>query len=543
MRPINAPLGFHRVTRFVDGETGGRVSTGCNRCSHTFLALALLFFSAAAVAQNAPLLYDVRTFGAKGDGTALDTDAINRAIDTAANAGGGTVYLPAGRYLSFSIHLKSNITLQFAPGAVLVAADPARHQGHYDLPEPTEDDLHQDFGHSHWHNSLIWGEGLDNVSIVGPGLIDGRALMQYGPPAKWSSSGKAPLKAKYPESMKNMSAADFAIHNPTEEQMQGLANKAIALKRSRNVLMRDFSIFRGGHFAILVTGVDNLTLDNLKIDTNRDGIDLDVVRNTRLSNIIVNSPNDDAIVLKSSHALGKALPTENVTITNCQVSGYDIGTVLDGTYQRTLKAANDNDGVTGRIKLGTESNGGFRNITISNCVFNRSRGLALETVDGGVMEDITITNITMREVTTSPIFIRLGNRGRGPKGTGISAARRIHISNLIAYDVEHRFAAIIAGLPNYPIEDVTLSNIRIVYRGGGTAADAAREIPENESSYPEPSMFGITPAHGLFIRHARRVLLRDIDIRTLTPDARPAIVLKDAADVQQENVKTGLPAR
>jgi polygalacturonase len=335
-----------------------------------------------------------------------------------------------------------------------------------------------------------------------------------------------------------MSAEDFALHNPTPEIMQGLGNKAIALKSSRNVLFRDFSIFRGGHFAILVTGVDNLTIDNMKIDTNRDGIDLDVVRNVRLSNVIVNSPNDDAIVLKSSYALGVARPTENVTITNCQVSGYDIGTVLDGTYQRTLKTANDNDGVTGRIKLGTESNGGYRNISISNCIFDRSRGIALETVDGGVMEDISITNITMREVTSSPLFIRLGARQRAPDGTPIGAARRILISNVVAYDVELRFAAIIAGLPGHPIEDVTLSNIRIVYRGGGTSADAALQPPENENSYPEPSMFGTTPAYGLYIRHAKNILLRDVDLSTAKPDARPAIVTQDALNVRSENVKT-----
>src|SRR4029079_19322249 len=128
----------------------------------------------------------------------------------------------------------------------------------------------------------------------------------------------------------------------------------------------------------------------------------------------INSPNDDALVLKSSYALGEARPTENATITNVQVSGFDIVTVLDGTRTHTQEKSPDRDGVTGRIKLGTESNGGFRNITISNCVFDRSRGLAIETVDGGVVEDITVTNLTMRDVTTAPLFLRIGNRGRGP---------------------------------------------------------------------------------------------------------------------------------
>src|ERR1043165_3269305 len=195
--------------------------------------------------------------------------------------------------------------------------------------------------------------------------------------------------------------------------MNGLGNKAISLKLSRNVTLRDFSILNGGHFAPLATGVDNLTLDNLKVDTNRDGFDIDACRNVRVSNCSVNAPHDDAIVLKSSYALGEARPCENVTIANCQVTGYDVGSFLDGTFKRTLERAPDRDGPTGRIKFGTESNGGFKNITITNCVFDRSRGLALETVDGGAIEDVTITNITMRDVSNSPLFIRSEERRVG----------------------------------------------------------------------------------------------------------------------------------
>ena len=119
--------------------------------------------------------------------------------------------------------------------------------------------------------------------------------------------------------------------------MNGSGNKAIALKLCRNVLLRDVSILNGGHFALLATGVDNLTIDNVKIDTNRDGFDIDACRNVRISNCSVNSPNDDAIVLKSSFALGYARANENLTITNCLVSGYDIGSLLDGSYKRNTK--------------------------------------------------------------------------------------------------------------------------------------------------------------------------------------------------------------
>ena len=156
-----------------------------------------------------------------------------------------------------------------------------------------------------------------------------------------------------------------------------MGNKAIALKNCRNVIFRDFSILKGGHFGLLLTGVDNLTIDNLKIDTDRDGMDIDCCKNVRVSNCTVNSPWDDGICPKSSYALGYARATENVTITNCYVTGtYELGTVLDGTCKKF--AADARVYRTGRIKCGTESNGGFKNITISNCVFDGCHGLALE---------------------------------------------------------------------------------------------------------------------------------------------------------------------
>ena len=343
------------------------------------------------VDSGAPPRRRLRRKDVRGEGRWQDFDraAINKAIEAAAAAGGGTVYSTAGTYNRFDSPVQQSHPLQFEPGSTLEAsADPAA----YDAPEPNQWDKFQDFGHSHFHNSLIWGEGLENVSILGGGLINGKAL--------------------------------------TRGERGGGGDKAIALKLCRKVTLRDFSIVNGGHFGILATGVDNLTIDNLTIDTNRDGIDLDSCRNVRVSNSSVNTPNDDAIVLKGTHALGFSRATENVTITNSLVSGYDIGSLLDGTYKRTVKQAPDRDGPTGRIKIGTESEGDFRNITISNVVFDRSRGLALESVDGAHIEDIAISNITMREISNAPIFLRLGSRMRAPEGTAIGSIRRVSISSL-----------------------------------------------------------------------------------------------------------------
>jgi polygalacturonase len=474
--------------------------------------------------QDRPLEYDVRAFGAKGDGQTLDTVAINKAIDAAIVNGGGTVRFPAGNYLSFSIRLQSNITLYLDQGATITAADPKEALGRYDLPEPNEWDMYQDFGHSHWQNSLIWGIGLENVSIIGPGLINGKGLTRRSPrPQRRLQSGDTP-------SSLGGGQTSAPIQSPLGENddpvvMNGLGNKAISLKLCRNVLLRDFSILNGGHFALLASGVANLTIDNLKVDTNRDGFDIDGCRNVRISNCSVNSPNDDAIVLKSSYALGSARATENVTITNCLVSGYDIGSLLDATYKRNVTEAPDHDGPTGRLKFGTESNGGFKNITVSNIVFDHCRGLALETVDGALLEDITITNITMRDIVNAPIFLRLGSRLRGPAGTAVGQLRRVQISNVVVYNADPRYASIISGIPGHDIEDVTLNNIHIFYQGGGTLAQAAVSPPEKEANYPEPSMFGAIPAYGFFIRHVKGIELTNVEVSYMKEELRPAFVV------------------
>ena len=495
--------------------------------------------STAAVPADANA-YNVRNFGAKGDGKAVDTAAINKTIDAAAAAGGGTVYFPAGNYLSVSIHLKSNVALYLDQGATIVAANPS-NEVKYDAPEPNEWDKYQDFGHSHWHNSLIWGENLTNVSILGPGMIWGKGLVRSGTQSRTQAQNDALNAARA-----NEPKTPFGYPNPRDAVEPGWGNKAIALKNCRNVNLRDITILHGGHFAILATGVDNLTIDNLKIDTNRDGIDVDACKNVRISNCTVNSPFDDGICPKSSFALGYARATENVTITNCQVSGYDEGTLLDGTFKRDYRAGNGTFSPTGRIKFGTESNGGFKNITISNCVFDYCRGLALESVDGALLEDVTIDNITMRDIANCPIFLRLGSRMRGPAGPAVGQLRRVIISNVVVYNADPRYASIISGIPGHDIEDVMLNNIRLYYKGGGTREQAALNPPEKENDYPEPSMFGDIPAYGFFIRHVRGLEMNAVSLAYLKEDARAPFIINDGKAVELRNVKAaragGVPA-
>jgi polygalacturonase len=473
------------------------------------VSLAASGQDSAPAGEPARNLFDVRKYGATGDGKTLDTEAVNRAIEAAAATGGGVVVFPAGSYLCFSIHLKSQVHLLLEQGSAIVAADSPMpgdltgyNGGVYDAAEPnTAWDAYQDYGHNHWHNSLLWGEDIHDFSITGPGLIWGRGLSN----GRGRKGDGAPFKA----------------------EQAGAGNKAIALKNCRNVLLRDFAILKAGHFGLLLTGVDNLTIDNLKIDTDRDGIDIDCCQNVRVSNCTVNSPWDDGICPKSSYALGYARPTRNVTISNCWVTGYyELGSVLNGTFKKFAPGVVDHP--TGRIKCGTESNGGFINITISNCVFEGCQGYALESVDGALLEDITITNTTMRDLASGPIFMRLGARLRGPKeSTKVGTLKRILISNLECYNAPQNVSSILNGIPGYPIEDVKLSNIYIETVGGATAGMAQIQPPELEAAYPEPRMFGPMPASGFFLRHVRNVEMSHVEIANATADARPAFYLAD----------------
>ncbi len=500
--------------------------------------------------------FDVKAFGAKGDGVAVDSTAINKAIEAAAAAGGGTVSFPAGNFLCFSIRLKSNVALYLDQGCTIMAADtPEGGAGGYDPAEPnTPWDKYEDFGHAHFHNSLMWGEGISNIAITGTGRIWGKGL----------SRGQGAM-------------------NP------GVGNKSIGLKNCRNVVLRDFSIFHGGHFGILATAVDNLTIDNVKIDTNRDGMDVDSCRNVRISNCYVNSPWDDGICLKADYATGAPRQTEFVTITNCYVSGcWEEGTMLDGTYKKFGPEARVPH--TGRIKFGTESNGGFRNVTISNCVFEGCQGLALESVDGALLEDVTVTNLSMRDIMSAPIFLRLGRRLRAPDGAAIGTLRRIIISDVVCSNSVSALGSIISGIPGHEIEDVKISNVQIFHQGGGVKEDAAYQPPEYEDMYPEPDMFTAPmrpgrngrgpngefvaegagraaagrgtaagqapvggraaaapverhrmPSHGFYVRHVKGIQFDNVEVWAAKEDHRPVFVLDSVQDADFFRIKAPHP--
>lgn len=480
------------------------------------LFLVPIFQVAAQISQTA----NVKDFGAIGDGTHIDSPAINAALEWTAKKGGGTVVLPEGTYLSYSIHLQSGVALRLEEGAVLKAAPVTDHEG-YDEAEPNES-RYQDFGHSHWHNSLIWGENLHDVTLEGKGLIDGSNVLTRGAQRK-------------------------------NTMTQTIANKAVAMRDCQNVTIRGLNFLNCGHFALLLTGVDNLLIEDVTADTNRDGFDIDCCEQVTIRRCRVNTVNDDAIVLKCSYALNREKPTANVLIEDCHVSGYDVGSLLNGTYTTNTEKAPDGDGPTGRIKLGTESNGGFRHITIRHCTFSHCRGLALETVDGAAMEDIDVSDITMTDICNSPIYIRLGDRMRAPDGFHHSRTDNIRIRRVNVTNADSRYACLIAGVEKNPVRNVRIEDLHVQFRGGLTLNDVQEQRGANpfffggegqaginrhegRGGYPEPSAHGIQPAWGFSISHAENIYLKHINLSCVQPDERPWLYRKNTKKVRLKKI-------
>jgi hypothetical protein len=485
----------------------------------------------AALAQresgNAPARpaaqYDARTYGATGDGKTVDTPAINKAIEAVAAAGGGTLVFPAGTYMCFTIRLKSNVDLYLSRGCTILAADSPKpsetggyNGGTYDAAEPNDPwTPYQDYGHNHWRNSLFYAEGEHDFSVTGPGLIFGRGL----------SHGSGGVRGGY---------------FPYRAEQAGVGNKTFGLKNCHNIILRDFAVLKGGHFAVLATGVDNFILENLLIDTDRDGFDIDCCRNVRVSNCTVNSPWDDGICPKSSYALGYRRSTDNVTISNNYVTGtYELGSVIAGTWKKY--ADDEHVPRQGRIKCGTESNGGFRNITITGNVMEGCKGIALESADGAYLEDIAITGNTMRDIVDAPLFLCLNARNRNPREvTRPGRLRRVLISNLDCHNTNASSASMFVGIVPNLIEDVKLSNVYIETRGlpktmladWGERTEPMPDwrtlrVPDMENAYPELLHFGPTPSGGFFIRHLRDLEMSHVEIEPSAPDPRPAFWLED----------------
>lgn len=354
-------------------------------------------------------LFPVTDFGAAHDASPMhNTGAVNSAI-LAASRQGGTVVFPRGTFYVYTIRLASNVNLCLEEGAVIAAAKTdIEHSyekqtgegGNYDEPEANPYAGIQDHGHSYFANSLVYGADLENIMIYGPGLFTGGRFDEESGVLEYVLQGGDP-----PE--------------PWDREQRGhrgewFGNKGLALVRCRNVVFQDFSVTVGGHFAIIAEGCDNLYVEHILVDTTRDAFDIDCCRDVTVRHTVCNSLTDDGLCLKASFGAGIFRPLTNVLLEDCVVSGYDAGSVYAGEYTRDKLAAVDRCGPTGRVKFGTESTCGCHLVTIRRVRFDRSRGFCLEAVDCSSLTDVIFEDCTMDNVSSSPIFLRAGDRGRFP---------------------------------------------------------------------------------------------------------------------------------
>jgi polygalacturonase len=437
----------------------------------------LIWMFAVGPALGAETVYDIRDFGANADGKTLCTNYIQRAIDKCAKDGGGTVYLGRGTFLSGTIYMKSGVTLKLDPACRLLGSKNLK-----DYPETVQ--AFRSYTDNYTNKSLIYGEKLEKIAIIGSGIIDGQG-----------ASFKGPYLVR-PYMIRFIQCRDVTV-------------KDITLKNSPMWVQH--------YLACDDVRISGVTVRSV-VNANNDGINIDSCERVVISDCNIRS-GDDAIVLKST----SARVCRNVTVSNCVLSTR-----------------------CNALKMGTESNGGFENIVMTGCSIYDTRlaGIALEIVDGGTMDRIIISNITMNKIG-APIFVRLGNRARPFKKDmakpGIGIMRNITISNIEATGANATGCAI-SGLPQAKIENFTLSNIRLSFAGGGTKEDADRAVPEKPDAYPEYSMFGRRlPAYGFYCRHVKGLKLLNVQLQLAKSDQRQGLVFEDIEDALIDNLSGPYP--
>ncbi len=433
--------------------------------------LSVLFLLIASLSHGNEM--NVLDFGAVADGKTLTTKAIQDAIDQCALTGGGTVTLPTGTYLVNTIFLKDNVDLHVSKGATLLGST---------IP-------------SAFTGAVVYADSIQNASITGLGIIDGQGF-----------------KAYYPRS--------------------GPRHNNIFLWKCKNIKVKDVTLINSSNWVFRIRECNGVMVQGVRIysfaNENNDGIDIDG-KNVTISDCIIDC-DDDAICMKSDNP---HYIVENISINNCII------------------ASNCN-----AIKCGTGSRGGFKNIVISNCVIRRPSeavhrrwsklisgvsndttvisGIALEVVDGGQMDQVVVSNVTMTGVQT-PLFIRLGNR------KGIGSLKNIVISNIVATS-ESLISSSITGIPGSYVENVTVKDVIFNCKGKGTKVEAFAAVPEVEKAYPENRMFGYSlPAYGLYTRHVKNLTCENFHLNLLAPDARPAIILDDCHGVRINKLSAGEP--
>jgi polygalacturonase len=443
------------------------------------ISLLFAFIQTILLISHVECAVNIEDYGAVGDGKTINTTFIQKAIDEVSEQGGGVVVFPAGDFVSGTIIVKDNITLHLSEGACLKGS---RNGDDYPQTVPKI----RSYTDNYVKQSLLYGEDVHTIAITGRGKIDGQGDAFY-----WKEYVGRPY--------------------------------VIRFINCKNILIDGITLVNSPMWMQHYLSCDDLTIQNIHVFNhggyNNDGLDIDSCSNVRVSNCTIDS-DDDALCLKST----TNQPCENITITNCVLSSH-----------------------CNAFKAGTESNGGFKNITLNNTaihspkqsksVYGKQRGLAgiaLEIVDGGVLERVAISNIVMEGISV-PLFLRLGNRARPIQEKSdkpdIGVFKDVVINNIVASNVS-RIGCSITGQIQHDIENVSIQNVIFEFEGGGTSADFHQSVPEKTSAYPESTMFGVLPAYGFYVRHVDGLSLKDIQLRFDQRDERPSIVCDDVKNVQ-----------
>ena len=424
----------------------------------------------AAVALAAGT-FNVRDYGAKGDGSANDTSAINSAITAANSAGGGTVEFPSGTYKSSnSIHLKSNVTMRLDSGSTIMGASGTG----YDKAESNSYDSYQDYGHSHFHDAMMWGDRLTNIAFTGSGTIDGGGHLITG--------------------------------NPDS----GEADKIISLTRCTNLTLSGITLRRGGHFAALINGCDHVTSDHLTIDTasDRDGWNIISTTNVTITNANI-SANDDALPFKSDYALGAKLPNGHVTVTNSHLEA----------------------GCCNALMFGSETCGDFSDYNFSHITITGAdkSGLGMVSMDGANISDVHYSDITMSGVH-SPIMMKIGTRKRCGNSPGVGhIGPNITFDNVTGVGNTTDYSPTIWGQSgSNHVNGVTFNNVNLTVPGGrGTMSTG---VPSDNGDY-NPNSLGTRPAYGWYIHNADNIKFTGSSVKFAKDDGRPAVIANTGSNI------------
>jgi len=439
--------------------------------------LILFFLAQVAVSQVDKPIYDVRHFGAKGDGITNDQKAIQKAI-YACGKTGGTVVMKNGNFLTGQLLLVSNLTLQIDKTATVlgIKSDAESDYPHHQIETQYPNRMLQDC-----QRRLLYGNKVQNVTITGGGTINGQG--DYEP---W------------------MHVKEIG----TEKDRPSL----IAFVSSKNITVSDIQLIKPACWTQVYIESDNIIVKNIKVNTgsltpNRDGIDIVDCHNVLIEDSVFESE-DDGICFKSGSEYG----CKDVIVRRCVIDKLNVN------------AGNC-------FKLGTDGLGSYMNFDISELTLKNAKqnsAITIESMDGAVIDNINIRDCTISN-SGQAIFVLLADRKRTVPGrkTRIGAISNIHFKNIKGDAFTHQYPSIITGIPGHNIQNITFENINLNLKGGIQVTN--QTVMEYDGKYPEGSYFGVTNAHGFFIRHTDEVRFKNCKITLENPDARPWLV--------QENVK------